>query len=218
MTTGEGGSRPFYKNPYVLGFVIGALTLTFLGPVQRMFLHAPPPLVELGAWSLTDQNNKPFGSEQLKGKVWVADYFFTRCPSICPLLTKKMKEVQASLGKFDNVHLVSFTVDPSHDTPEALAAYAKKAGIDTRNWTFVTGSLEEIKALVRERMFFYVGEKTPIKGSGDGQEELFDISHLAKFALFDQQGDMRATFSTDTEGLGALGNAARLLIKHGPNP
>jgi protein SCO1/2 len=221
MTSTEGKSRPFYKNPWVIGWFVGAILLTVLGPVQRLFLRAPPPLASVGDWSLVDHNGKPFGTEQLKGKVWVADYFFTRCPSICPELTKKMKEVQTSLRRVDkDIHFVSFSVDPTHDTPEVLRAYADKMNIDTADWTLVTGDLEDVHALIKKRMFIHIGEKEAVAGGAkkDDQEALFDISHLAKFALFDQAGDLRATFSTDIEGLGSLGNAARLLIRQGPNP
>lgn len=221
MTSTEGGSRPFYKNPWVIGWFVGAILLTVLGPMQQLFLRAPPPLATIGAWSLVDHNGEPFGSEQLEGKVWVADFFFTRCPSVCPELTRKMKEVQTSLRRVDdNVHYVSFSVDPKHDTPEVLRAYAKKMDIDTKDWTLVTGDLDQVHALIKKKMFIHIGDKEPLAGAAqkDGQAQLFDISHLAKFALFDQNGDMRATFSTDIEGLGALGNAARLLIDKGPNP
>ena len=231
MTTSEGDAKaPFFKglhkNPFVIAFVLGATLLTLLGPVQRLFLHAPPALATIEPWSLTDQNNQPFGSAQLKGKVWVADYFFTRCPSICPELTRKMKRVQQEWAKFDDVHFVSFTVDPEHDTPAILAAYADQAKIDTHNWSLLSGSFAQVHDVVRKKMFMHIGEKTPrpeakqnkASSSAAAQEALFDISHLGKFALFDQNGDLRATFSTDDEGLGALGNAARLLLDYGPNP
>ncbi len=133
-----------------------------------------------------------------------------------------MKEVQTSLRRVDDgVQFVSFSVDPTHDTPEVLRAYAEKMGIDTKDWTLVTGDLDAVHALIKKKMFLHIGEKEPIGGSADGkddQAQLFDISHLAKFTLFDQNGDLRGTFSTDVEGLGSLGNAARLLIRKGPNP
>src|SRR3954469_15178601 len=107
-----------------VGFV---LWLALLGTGLSVYLHTRaaipaepslPVLYPVPSFTFTNENGEAFSSEQLRGKIWAANFIFTRCPSICPLFTKKMGEVQkgtASLG--DRVHLVSFTVDPAYDTP-----------------------------------------------------------------------------------------------------
>ena len=84
MAPETGQARPFYKNPWLWAFLIGAFSLTILRPLAMAQRKAPPPLVQVGAWELIDHNGKPFSSKDLAGKVWMADYFFTSCPSISP--------------------------------------------------------------------------------------------------------------------------------------
>lgn len=274
MTADENTSPPFYKSPWVWGFIIGAVALTALRPLQDAMLRAPPPLAEVGAWTLVDDSGKAFGSEDLKGKVYVANFMFTRCRSICLDLTKAMKEVAEKTTRHgDALQLVSFTVDPGYDTPEKLRAYRKKFEADSPRWTYVTGEVDAVHELIAKRMPFHVGEiessaadessadksavgkpavgksakptqadaKSPdaddAKREGAAEEkaadekaaaeaallakkkdDLIEIAHTGKLALFDQAGDLRAVFSTDVEGLAALGNAASLLIKKGPTP
>lgn len=225
VSEAQEGARPWFKSPWLWGFVFGALALTGLRPLQQLFLHAPAPLASIGTWELVDQDARPFGSEALRGKVWVADYFFTRCPSVCPGLTRSMMQVSDAFSRHgDKIALVSFTVDPEHDTPEVLRGYAERFGIRDPRWHFVTGPQDKVVDLITKRMFLPLGDRVPLSptpadgAERDGQAQLFDISHLARFALFDQNGDLRGTFTTDLEGLAALGNATNLLVEHGPNP
>ena len=76
-------------------------------------------------FQLTNQNGQPFGSAQLAGKIWIADFIYTTCPGPCPMISGRMSELQKPLDKTD-VHLVSFSVDPEKDTPEVLRGYAEK--------------------------------------------------------------------------------------------
>lgn len=200
------------KNPYVLGFIIGALALTFIRQMSHLRETAPEPLVFVGDWKLNDQNNHIFGSKDLAGKVYVANFFFTRCPSICPHLTKNMSEVQKRYTKHpENIHFVSFTVDPDHDKAEVLKEYAKDKHLDTRNWSFLTGNQNELEQVIVNQMKIHMGSKKEI----EGEPNLYDISHMGHFALFDQRGDLRGLFKTDPTGLASLVRAANLLIKKG---
>src|SRR5213594_5132066 len=92
----------------------------------------------VSSFQLTNQNGQPFGSPQLAGKIWVADFVYTTCPGPCPLISSRMSELQKPLEKTD-VHLVSFSVDPEKDTPEVLDGYAGKLGADPERWDFLTG-------------------------------------------------------------------------------
>src|SRR6267142_2384527 len=90
------------------------------------------------AFQLVNQNGQPFGSGQLAGKIWIADFIYTTCPGPCPMISSRMSELQKPLEKSD-VHLVSFSVDPEKDTPQVLRGYADKLQADPARWDFVTG-------------------------------------------------------------------------------
>jgi protein SCO1/2 len=89
-------------------------------------------------FQLIDQNNQPFGSAQLLGKIWIADFIYTTCPGPCPMISSRMSEMQKPLEKTD-VQLVSFSVDPEKDTPEVLRSYAEKLHARDERWKFLTG-------------------------------------------------------------------------------
>lgn len=202
------------KNPFVWAFVIGIVSLTGLRQVSLWRRSAPPPLVVVGEWQLTGDNEEPFGSQDLKGKVMIADFMFTRCPTICPTLTANMLELRKRFAKVSGqVHFVSFSVDPKHDTPQVLSAYKKQFGIVGSDWTFVTGSEAQMRHLIIDQMKFHLGEKEQLAQDAS----LFDIAHVAEFALYDQNGDYRGKFGTDPTGLAAMERAAKFLIEKGPN-
>ncbi|MCC7069960.1 MAG: SCO family protein [Deltaproteobacteria bacterium] len=209
---------PPWRNPWVLGFLVGAAALTILPFLQRASLRAPEPITSVGAFALTDEGGRPFSSADLKGKVWVANFFFARCPSICPKMqaeTAKILPQVEDLGDDPGetpIMLVSITVDPEHDTPEVLAGYARKLQAPGGRWKFLTGDRELIKDIAVKRFLLGMGDREAV---GD---DVYDIVHSGKLALVDQNGDVRGYWSADDGGRTALVSAARLLAKHGPNP
>ena len=203
------------KNPFLWGFIIAAVSLVAIRPLQNASKSAPPPLLQPGAWQLTDHNGKAFGSKELEGQVYIADFFFTSCPSFCPELTKKMKLLTERIGKRDNIKFVSFSVDPETDTPEKLREYMGKYAIDEKQWIFVTGTRKDMHALLANQFKLNMGEKQKV--DDDPQSTLYDISHSGKFVLFDQRGDLRAFVSPDSHGLARISDAARLLLDEGPD-
>src|SRR5213592_624540 len=100
------------------------------------------------SFQFTNQNGQPFGSAQLAGKIWIADFIYTTCPGPCPMISSRMSELQKPLEKTD-VHLVSFTVDPVKDTPQVLRCYAEKLQADPGRWDFLTGAKSAIYGLTR---------------------------------------------------------------------
>lgn len=171
---------------------------------------APEPMVLVPTWSLTDHHGHAFGTRDLAGKVYIADFFFTSCPSICPKLTNAMKEVYDRFrDKADKVHFVSITVDPETDTPAVLKDFMATNGISFANWHALTGTKTQIYDVVVEKMRVHMGEKE-ILLQGDG---VYDIPHLAQLALFDQNGDLRGVFRTDSMELSALVRAANFLLE-----
>ncbi len=189
-------SAPSHK-PALWGvlFVVAAvLPLLVLGVVRA---RKPEPLPQLGAlpaFTFTRQDGQPFGLEQLQGRVWVANFIFTRCPTICPLFTQKMKGVQertADVG--EKLPLVSFSVDPKYDTPERLDAYAKKHGANPTRWSFLTGDYERLKDTIVN------GFKVSMGRENADEEDLLAIFHGTHFVLVDATGQVRGYYNSDDE-------------------
>ena len=122
----------------------------------------PRVLYPAGKFALTDQSGAEFGSAQLAGKTWIAAFFFTRCPTICPKITRRMKDLQfTAKSKRIDVRFVSISVDPENDTPPVLSDYAKKNELDTTTWTLLTGDYETVKKTTLE------GFKVALEGKAD---------------------------------------------------
>lgn len=134
---------------------------------------------------LVDQDGKPFSASMWEGKMVVVDFFFSRCPTICPAMTKHMQDVQAAFAGDDDVLLTSISVDPEHDTPAQLKAHAKQRGLDTHNWYLVTGEKREIYRLARN------GFKI-VANDGDGGPA--DFIHSEKLVLLDNRQRIRGYY------------------------
>lgn len=203
-------SKLFF-NPFFLAFLVGILSLHIIKHFALMRRSAPEPMVTVPEWKLTDQNGQTFGKNDLKGKLFIVYYFFTSCPSICPELTIAMKQVNDRLQKHgDRVHFVGISVDPETDTPEVLKRFMKTEALENPNWHYLTGTKPEIYDVVVEKMRVHIGEKKPVTMNGQG---LYDVAHLAQLALFDQEGDLRGLFRTDSMELSALVRAADFLLE-----
>jgi len=140
-------------------------------------------------FSLTERHGTPVSAADLAGRVWVADFVFTRCPDICPVLSTRMASLQEALnGKLAAgdapVRLVSISVDPLHDTPETLAAYADHyhAGPD---WLFLTGSRDAVAALLRDGFRVAFSDEGPPTSP---------ITHSDRFVLVDRQLRIRGYY------------------------
>jgi len=131
-------------------------------------------------FSFTDQNHQSFGLKDLKGKVWVADFIFTKCPDVCPPMTANMAKLQDMAKEQGlDVQFVSFTVDPENDSPEVLKEYVEKFDADLTNWHLLTGySQTEIESFAREN--FQAVVKKPEQGDL--------VIHGTDFYLVNQDG------------------------------
>lgn len=153
-----------------------------------------PVLHTIPKFSLQNQEGKDFGSEQLAGRPYLAAFMFTRCPSICPRLTKKMKNIDAavkSAGK--SLQLLSVSVDPDNDTPEVLSAYAQKHGADVDNWEFLTGDYGTIAKVSEE------GFKIGLSGKIEEGKPHLGITHGSHFILVDGAGRIRGYFRSSDD-------------------
>lgn len=138
-------------------------------------------LARVPEFTLTDQTGTAFGSADLKGKIWVANFIFTRCKGPCPLITTRMAELNGKLKKTHNeVKLASFTVDPEHDTPEVLSKYGINLAANAADWKFLTGSPEAMNEIVVK------GLLQPLAKEPDGTP-----AHSQRFVIVDGDGWIR---------------------------
>jgi protein SCO1/2 len=159
------------------------------------------------AFSLTNQNGQPFGSPQLLGKIWIADFIYTTCPGPCPMISSRMSELQKPLEKTD-VHLVSFTVDPARDTPEVLRGYAERLQAEPGRWDVLTGPQQTIYDLSRN------GFKLAVS---NGSEEKRLPVHSTRLILVDRHGEIRGYYdAAEADGMTKLLADTNHLLREQP--
>ncbi len=141
---------------------------------------------KIAPFSLTNQNGKTITQDDYKDKIYVADFFFTTCQTICPIMTEHMVEIQKELKNDPEVHLLSHSVIPEYDTPEVLKAYAIKKGVDDTKWNLLTGSREDIYTLARKS--YLAVEDLP------GTEDDLDMVHTENFLLIDKKKQIRGYY------------------------
>jgi protein SCO1 len=169
-----------------------------------------PELPEYGtvpAFTLMDQSGRPITPDVLRGRPWVAAFMFTRCPSICPAVTRTMRGIQErAWARALGLNLVSFSVDPDNDTPEVLRDYAAHYSADLNSWAFLTGDYNVVKTTAEQ------GFKTALSGRADPSQEHFGITHGSHLILVDPEGKIRGFYrSSEPEAIDQLlVDAARL--------
>lgn len=140
----------------------------------------------IAAFSFTDQDRRVVTRESLRGKIYVADFFFTGCPSLCPKMTATFKRIQAAFVDDPRVVLVSHSVDPTTDTPDRLAEFAQKNGVISGKWHLLTGDQGEIYELARTS---YFAEKRPGLNKAKGE-----FLHTENMLLVDGEGRLRGIY------------------------
>ena len=133
-------------------------------------------------FSLTNQHNQTITNETLLGKVYVLEFFFSTCPTICPIMNRNLVDVEKKLADHNGFGIVSVTINPKYDTPEILKKHSEHLGITSENWHFLTSeSQDEIHKLAR-KFNMYVGENLDAPGG---------FEHSGLFALIDKEGKIR---------------------------
>ena len=136
-------------------------------------------------FQLTNQRGELLSSASLNGQIYVVEFFFTTCPSICPIMTQNLLKVQSAFADEPGLSLISITINPTFDTPEVLSDYAKKYGITHPNWHLLTGEQDKIYAIANKGFNLYVGPGAAIDGG---------FEHSGFFALVDDQGMIRSRY------------------------
>lgn len=188
-------------------FIFGILSILIyfgiyylLAPKKMLPIYSPrdinPELVDstvqhigndhkIADFSFTNQNGKIITQKDYENTIYVADFFFTTCPTICPKMTDNMVWLQNKLKNNPEVKLLSFSVTPDIDTPEVLKKYAVEKGVDDSRWNLVTGNKKDIYYLARKS---YLAVKT------GKPEELYDMVHTENFILVDKNKRIRGFY------------------------
>ena len=155
--------RMSYKNE-----ITKDTTLVVIGPAPK--------------FEFTDQNNATITNQDYAGKVYVLEFFFSTCPSICPIMNKNMRSIEDDFGKFDDFGIASITINPANDTPKVLLQHAKDLGVTSKNWHFLTGELSQVLKLSNEGFKIYGAQNEKVAGG---------FEHSGLFALIDKEGTIR---------------------------
>ncbi|WP_296143599.1 SCO family protein [uncultured Flavobacterium sp.] len=193
-----------YRIFFIVFLVLSAIILTLfynaLKPKKTLKIYNPadvnPEMVDttvqfikrdhkIDDFSFTNQNGKTITQKDYEGKIYVADFFFTTCPSICVPMGENMAWLQEQIKNNPKVMLLSHTVTPDIDTPEVLKAYAQKKGVIDSKWNLVTGKKEDI---------YYIARKSYLAVKTTDSSELYDMVHTENFVLVDSKRRIRGFY------------------------
>jgi protein SCO1/2 len=193
----------------LVGFIFGG---NILRAVMTKVPAPPPILGVVPDFTLQDQSAEVYGSKDLKDKIWVANFIFTRCTTICPVFSAEMATLQKRTNKAAaGLQLVSFSVDPEYDTPARLAEYGRRFSANPWYWHFLTGPIDHVRDTVRDGMKTAMGEAAEV----DMPDALFHGSH---FVLVDDRMQIRGFYDVNDETtIDSLLLDVQLIINQRPN-
>jgi cytochrome oxidase Cu insertion factor (SCO1/SenC/PrrC family) len=199
----------------VLGIIVGTAVWLRVGapqgPWHRASGNSGANLDQYGAvpdFALTERNGNAVGLDELRGKIWIADFIYTTCTDTCPLQTAMMAKLQQEYAHRPEVRFVSFTVDPERDTPEVLTRYADQHQADRSRWYFLTGQRDRMVRLIQDGFHLAVAA-LPLEAAPGGM-----IPHSPRFVLVDKETRIRGYYdSRDLEAIGRLKNDIDILVK-----
>ncbi|HRH67912.1 MAG TPA: SCO family protein [Flavobacteriales bacterium] len=198
----------------MLGLVEHKFTyLSYYGPKEPVLVERDGKKVvdtiyaEVPPFSFIDRYGKPFTDNDVKGKIVIADFFFTRCTTICPRMSINMQQLQLKLNDeaYKDVVFLSHTVDPENDTPAVLDAYAKKLEADPSRWKFLTGNAVDI---------YRMGNTGYLLSALEDTASAEQFVHDGRFVLVDKQRHIRGYYDgTTATGMNALAADLKMLLK-----
>ena len=147
------------------------------------FLEINGEAKKVPVFSFKDQNGETISNKDYEGKVYLVEFFFTTCPTICPRMNKNLVQIQNSFKGFENFGVASFTINPEHDTSAVLKQYAEDYGITNPNWHLMTGDVDAIYELANTGFNLYTAKDDEVEGG---------FEHSGNFALIDKNGFIRS--------------------------
>jgi protein SCO1/2 len=195
----------------VLAIVFLSIAIQLLTPAKSLPIYNPsmvnPEMVDstvqhvakyhtIADFSFMNQNGKTVTQKDYEGKIYVADFFFTTCPTICPIMKDNMVILQNAIKDMDDVKLLSHTVMPHIDSVPVLKAYAVEKGVIDDKWNLVTGDVKDI---------FFIARKSYLAVKTDTEGEMYDMVHTENFVLVDQKRRVRGFYDgTNLEEINRL--------------
>jgi protein SCO1/2 len=173
------------KGMFYLGFFVVLVMAFYL--IVRKWIAPPPPISTIQSFSFLDQDGHRFTDQDVKGKVYVAEYFFTNCEGICPRLNTNMREVYDKFKNEKNFIILSHTCDPERDSVQQLKKYADSMKVDTRHWVFLTGPKDSLYSMAR--VSYTIDD--PADNLLDTKN---DFLHTQLWALVNKKGEVRRIY------------------------
>jgi len=194
--------RLFFIVMALLSAIILSLFYNALTPVKKLPIYTPSmvnaemvhstiqhiankKIHRIADFEFTNQNGEKITNKDYDNTIYIADFFFTTCQTICPIMTDNMAWVQNQIQNMDDVKILSHSVTPEIDTPEVLKAYATKKGVDDKKWNMVTGKKEDI---------YYIARKSYLAVKTGNPSELYDMVHTENFVLVDKKKRVRGFY------------------------
>ena len=202
---------PRFLTPLLI--VIVGLVSAYLWADLFRFARQPTPtglemLGTLPPFELIERSQETLRLDDLRGKVWVADFMYTSCVEVCPLQSAEMSRLQAAFADHGDLRLVSISVDPERDTPAVLSDYAEKFQADPGRWLFATGKPEAVARLAQE------GFRLSAASFVQGDDADYTFIHSNRFVLVDREGRIRGYYrSTDADDLVRLRRDLTVLLR-----
>ena len=166
--------------------LMGIVVVIFFS--QRYFNKSLFTVMKVPAFKLTDQNGKTITDKDMLGKVYLVEFFFSSCPTICPVMNNNMKHIDEEVSN-KNFGIISISIDPTKDSPEILKEHAEKLGVKNPNWHLLTGDRTYIGKIADE-FDIYVG---------DEEDDAESLNHSGMFALVDKNGNIRCRFDQNNK-------------------
>ncbi|RRQ46487.1 SCO family protein [Chryseobacterium sp. SC28] len=171
------------KKDSLIAAAVLILIFLFIGVGMGYFKKSLFTVMKVPEFRLTDQNGQKISNRDMLGKVYLVEFFYSRCPTICPVMNANMKYIEEAIDD-PNFAIISISIDPANDTPEVLKNHAKMLGAKSPNWHFLTGDRDYIGQLA-DRFDIYVGDK---------EDEAESLNHSGMIALVDKEGNLRSRF------------------------
>ena len=176
------------RSTIIYPIVIIALLFFGIGFGLSYFKKNLFTVMKVPSFELTDQNNNRISDKSMLGKVYLVEFFFSKCPTICPVMNTNMKFIEEKINN-DHFGIISISIDPENDTPEVLKNHAKMLGTTSKNWHFLTGNRDYIGKIANE-FDIYVGDK---------EDDAESLNHSGMIALVDQKGNVVCRYNENNQ-------------------
>jgi protein SCO1/2 len=178
--------KPQSKSRIIIPLAVMAVLFLGIGIGMGYFKKNLYTVMKVPDFQLTDQNNKKVTDKDMLGKVYLVEFFFSRCPTICPVMNTNMRAIEEQIND-PEFGIVSISIDPENDTPELLKEHADRIGVKSPDWHFLTGNRDYIGKLA-DQFNIYVGNK---------EDESENLNHSGMIALVDKEGNIRCRYNKE---------------------